>query len=54
MELLGGVVEVGEQVEPEGGAGGEPLADRVVDLALGASSLALAGGGPARRTSSRK
>ena len=33
MQLLGGLVEVGEQVEPEGGAGGEALADRVVDLA---------------------
>ena len=43
MELLGRVVEVGEQVEPEGGAGGEPLADRVVDLALGALQLRVGG-----------
>ena len=34
MQLLGRVVEVGQQVEPEVGSGAEALADRLVDLTL--------------------
>jgi hypothetical protein len=39
VELLHRVVEVGEQIEPEVGAGSEALADRLVDLALGPLQL---------------
>ena len=55
VELLGRVVEVGEQVEPEGRARRRAArGSRRGPRPRGRSSLALAGGGPARRTSSRK
>ena len=39
MQLLALEVELGDEVEPERRRAGEPLADRVVDLALGALEL---------------
>ncbi len=45
MQLLRREVEVSEQIKPEVRPGGEALADRVVDLALGALQLGVGGRG---------
>ena len=43
VKLLGGALQLGDEVEPEAGAGGQPLADRVMHLALRRVELRVGG-----------